>query len=486
MPNLYIVAVIGVGLLIAMAAWAPLLLRRLPLSLPILCVGLGAAMFSYPVLNWRPLPIAHPLATERLTEFVAIIALMGAGLKIDRIFDWRRWGVTWRLLGVTMPLSIAAIACLGVGFGLSWTAALLLGASLAPTDPVLASDIQVGPPQTGGEDEVRFGLTSEAGLNDGLAFPFVHLAVILTAFAPGEPWLAHWLTVNVVWEIGIGILAGWLTGLLFGWLAFHIPGASQLAKTGDGLIAVAATLITYGVAEGVHAYGFLSVFVCALTLRHSHREHVFQREMHDVAEQVERLAMIALLLLFGGALVSGVLSPLSWSDAAFAALVLLVVRPLAGMVALAGFKATFSEKLILSFFGIRGVGSFYYIAYGANHAAFPAERLWAIVALIVLGSILLHGLTVTPVMRGLDRTQGRDPDASASYGADADLDRHALERVRSADVTPDNGKSQPDITGDGDGDQVGGADPVVGGIEGDPAGPRHENLSPGMRGAGIR
>lgn len=107
--------------------------------------------------------------------FVVIIALMGAGLKIDRIFQVPRWQVTWRLLIITMPLCIGAIVVLGAWAGLPWLTALLLGAALAPTDPVLAADVQVGPPRTGEEDEVRFGLTPEAGLNDGLAFPFVHL-----------------------------------------------------------------------------------------------------------------------------------------------------------------------------------------------------------------------------------------------------------------------------------------------------------------------
>ena len=416
LPAPYILGLIGIGLLIAMVAWLPLLLRRLPLSLPIVCVALGAALFALPMFEGQPLPQRYPGITERLTEFVVIIALMGAGLKIDRVFAWREWGVTWRLLGVTMPLSIVAIALLGVGIGIPVFAALLLGASLAPTDPVLASDIQVGPPRSGEEDEVRFGLTSEAGLNDGLAFPFVHLAIALSAAAAtGEPWVSQWLAYNLAWKIVVGVAGGWLVGRLFGWLTFHMPTESQLSNTGDGLIAIAATLVSYGVVEVVHGYGFLAVFVAALTLRHAHREHDFQREMHDLTEQVERLAMMGLLLLFGGALVSGILAPLGWLDFGFAAVVVLLVRPLAGIVALAGLKATWSEKLTLSFFGIRGIGSFYYLSYGTNHGAFPqAERLWGIVGLIVLLSILLHGLTVTPIMRGLDRHHGRDPDAAAA------------------------------------------------------------------------
>ncbi|RYG88982.1 MAG: sodium:proton antiporter [Alphaproteobacteria bacterium] len=412
-PAPYILGLTGAGLLIALVAWLPIALKRLPLSLPIICIALGAALFSIPAVTLSPLPMDHPDVTERFTEFVVIIALMGAGLKIDRVFHFRHWAVTWRLLAITMPLSIAAIALLGVWGGLPWIAAILLGASLAPTDPVLASDVQVGPPKTGEEDEVRFGLTSEAGLNDGLAFPFVHLAIALALAAQNqELWLVDWLTYNVVWEIGAGIVGGWLVGRAFGWLTFRIDSESRLARTGDGLIAIAATFISYGLTEMVHCYGFLAVFITALTLRHAHREHEFQREMHDVTEQVERLAMMVLLLLFGGALVSGLLSPLTWIDVGIACAVLLVVRPLAGLIGLIGVKATGSEKLTLAFFGIRGVGSIYYVSYALNHAPFPlADRLWAIVGLIILLSILLHGLTVTPIMRSLDRKHGRDPDA---------------------------------------------------------------------------
>lgn len=175
-PDPYILILTGAGLMIALVAWLPLVLKRLPLSLPIVCIGIGVVIFSVPAVTLRPLPLTYPEVTERFTELVVIIALMGAGLKLDRPFSWGKWNITWRLLAVTMPLGILAITAIGGWFlGLSWVAALLLAASLAPTDPVLASDVQVGPPKTGEEDEVRFGLTSEAGLNDGFAFPFVHL-----------------------------------------------------------------------------------------------------------------------------------------------------------------------------------------------------------------------------------------------------------------------------------------------------------------------
>jgi NhaP-type Na+/H+ or K+/H+ antiporter len=338
---------------------------------------------------------------------------MGAGLKIDRVFRWRDWVVTWRLLAVTMPLGILGIMLVTAwGMGLPWAIALLLAASLAPTDPVLAADIQVGPPKSEDEDEVRFGLTSEAGLNDGLAFPFVHLAIAVAALGgTGEAWFGEWLSYRVVWEIVAGVGGGWLIGRLFGWLTFHVSAESKLAQTGDGLIALAATCVSYGLTEMIHCYGFLAVFVTALTFRGTHREHDFHHDMHDVTEQIERLMMMVLLLLFGGALVSGLLSSVGWTEIAVALVILLVIRPLTGWIGLLGHKADRSEKLTLAFFGIRGVGSIYYLAYGLNHVeATDAERLWGLVGLVVLFSIVLHGLTVTPIMRSLDRQHGRDPD----------------------------------------------------------------------------
>lgn len=412
-PDPYILWLTGAGILIALVAWLPLALKSLPLSLPIICIALGAGIFAIPGVSLRPVPLLFPEITERLTEFVVIIALMGAGLKLDRPFSWRKWQVTWRLLAITMPLSIAAITAISIwGLGLPMAAALLLGACLAPTDPVLAADVQVGPPKTGEEDEVRFGLTSEAGLNDGLAFPFVNLAIALgLASTNGAPWAREWVLHSLLWEIGAGVAGGWLIGRLFGWLTYHVPAKTKLAKTGDGLIAIAATFVSYGITEIANCYGFLAVFVTALTLRRSHRDHSFNHDMHDITEQVERIAMMLVLILFGGALIGGLLQPLRWHDIVAALAIILIVRPATGMIALLGFRADLSEKLTLAFFGIRGVGSFYYLAYALNHLGIAErERLWAIVGLVTLCSILLHGLTVTPAMRLLDRLHGRDPD----------------------------------------------------------------------------
>lgn len=390
--------------MILLVSWAPVGLKRLPLTLAILCVGLGVLVFSTGLLSFNPDPRTWDTATERLTELVVIISLMGAGLKLDRPLGWRSWSTTWRLLAVAMPLTIAAVAWLGwAGMGFSLAMALLLGAAMAPTDPVLAADVQVGPPRSGDEDEVRFGLTSEAGLNDALAFPFVHLAILATAGGLAtQAGLADWFGIKVGWKLLAGLAAGWLVGKALGHVMFRSRrGPSRL---GDALIALAATLIAYATAEAIHGYGFLAVFVCAVTIRASERDHEIHQAMHDFSDQIERLLIMLLLVLFGGALANGLLSSLTWTDALIGLAVVFVVRPVAGMIAMTGSSQPMRERLLLSFLGIRGVGSVYYVAYGLNHGDFgDSERLWAIVGFIILVSILVHGVTAAPLLQRLTR-----------------------------------------------------------------------------------
>ena len=407
----YLAVLAGFGALVLLTAWLPMVLREAPLSLPIVCVGIGATLWSIPGLpGTAPHPIDHPALTEHLTEIVVIIALMGAGLKIDRVLGWRSWIITWRLLGVAMPLTIAALAGLAyllLGFG--WATALLLAAALAPTDPVLASDVQVGPPRSGQEDETRFALTSEAGLNDGLAFPFVLLAVALANSPSDGGWFWSWITYAVLWKIGAGVLVGAAVGSACGWLAFRMPNRAKLSRTGDGFVALGITCLAYGLTEMLRGYGFLAVFVAALALRAAERNHAYHEKLHDFAEQLERLLMMALLVLFGGALADGgLLDALTWEGVVFGLLAVFVVRPLSGWIGLAGAGCSPDERGVIAFYGIRGLGSAYYVAYALQRVSFEApDVVWSTVAFVMLVSIVLHGATVTPVMRYLDRRRGR-------------------------------------------------------------------------------
>ena len=299
-----------------------------------------------------------------------------------------------------------------IGLGFPLALALLFGASMAPTDPVLASDVQVGPPGKGDGDEVRFGLTSEAGLNDALAFPFVHLAILVAAGGlGGAAAIGEWFGIYVVWKLLAGLGMGLLVGRAMGFLIFS-SRRGGLSRHGDGLVALAATLIAYAATELAHGYGFLAVFVCALTIRASERNHEFHEELHHFSDQVERLLMLLLLVLFGGALAKGMLAALTWQDALVCLAILLLVRPLAGMLAMAGSPHPPRERWLLAFLGIRGIGSMYYVAYGINHGDFgDSERLWAAVGFLVLASIVIHGLSSDALLRRLARRRAQADSA---------------------------------------------------------------------------
>ncbi len=410
------------------AAWLPQVLRGRPLSVPIVVVGLGVVAFLLPFDLPKPDVIKGRELVERLTELGVVVALMAAGLKLDRQIGWRSWGTTWRLLAIAMPLTIIGVA--GVGWalaGLAPASAVLLGSALAPTDPVLASDVQVGEPSIEGdgpnpeeapeEDEVRFALTSEAGLNDALAFPFTYLA-ILVAQKGSDPsrWLVRWLAVDVAFRVAVGLVVGIVLGKLLGKILFHRQeGREGLAAAAEGFMVLGATLLAYGLTEVLHGYGFLAVFVTAVVLRRSEYRHEYHRVLHGFSNQVEQLFTVLLLLLFGGALAGGLLGRLTWGGAAVAVLTVLLIRPLAGLLALARGHDDWTERAAISFFGIRGIGSLYYLAYAMGEARFSGDReIWAIAGAVILLSIALHGITSAPAMSLLDRR--RDPAPARPEG----------------------------------------------------------------------
>jgi NhaP-type Na+/H+ or K+/H+ antiporter len=402
------------GLAALGGALLPRLIGHLPASPPMAFLLLGFAVFTLPLGLGSIDPIEDAAVTEYLTEIGVIVALMGAGLKLDRPLGWCTWQPTLRLLAITMPLTILMTALLGWwAVGLAPATALLLGAVLAPTDPVLAADVQVGPP--GGhpdeEDDLRFSLTSEAGLNDALAFPFTNAAIAM-ALAGTDPsgWVLDWFAIDVVYKLVVGLVGGVLVGKLLGIVVFHTPENLRLASRGEGFVALAGTFLAYGLTEVVGGYGFLAVFVAAVALRRSESDHDYHETLHDFAEQTEQLLMIALVLLLGGAVASGILAPLTWPAAVTGLLVLFVVRPVTAWMGLSGTTTPKVERAAIAFFGIRGIGSLYYLAYALEHADFPnVDRLWALVAFTVVVSIVVHGTSATLVTRRLDarREDGR-------------------------------------------------------------------------------
>ncbi|QND69839.1 cation:proton antiporter [Tardiphaga robiniae] len=397
---------IAFGALVLLTAWLPMVLKEAPLSLPIVCVLIGAiATWIFPELE-VPHPGTNLAAVEKITQLVVIISLMGAALKIDRPLGWLAWITTWRLLVVAMPLTIGGLAIAGYGLlGLSAASALLLASALAPTDPVLASDVQVGPPRSGEEDDTRFALTSEAGLNDGLAFPFVMCAIAIAQSNGAGDWLMRWVAVDVIWRLSVGVAVGAVLGYGLGWLVFRMPNRAKLSRTGDGFVALGITVIVFGISETLRRYGFVSVFVSGLALRAAERNHEYHQTLHDFSEQLERLLTMVLIVLFGAAIASGeMLNALTWSSVAYALIAIFIVRPVFAWISLARTTCPPIERATISFFGIRGVGSIYYLAFALQKSGFDgADTMWSTAALIVLMSIMLHGVTVTPMMRLIDR-----------------------------------------------------------------------------------
>jgi NhaP-type Na+/H+ or K+/H+ antiporter len=433
------------GVAMFLAAVLPSVLDRYAVSAAMVLLVLGMAIGLLPLPEGMRLdPVAIRPQVERVTEFTILVALMGVGLAIDRSFDWRSraawaaWSPTWRLLAVAMPLTIASVALLGWGLGLAPAAALLLGAALAPTDPVLASDVQVEGPAVDGtgdsgtnddealgepvdeKDDVRFALTSEAGLNDGLAFPFVTAAVLM-ASAGGlssiGSWGLHWFAWDLVGKVVVGVAAGVAVGWVLARIAFRSSRRSlRLAEQGEPLLALAALVMTYGFSQLVGGYGFVSVFACGMTLRAAERNHNYHRSMHEVVQRLERLLTLLILLMLGMSMTKGVLGELDWRGVVIALALVFVVRPVAGWASLRlrarepGLPGGLGRKEMLAtaFFGVRGIGSLYYLSFAAGEHAFADERwLWSTVAFTILLSVMVHGTLATPVMRYLERRRDR-------------------------------------------------------------------------------
>ena len=445
MPTNAVYLIIGLSLLVA--AVLPNVLARYAVSAPMVLLVLGMAIGLAPLPEGLSLdPVDVRPVIQRLTEITVLVALIGVGLALDRPFSfrdrnsWRAWSATWRLLVVAMPVTIAGTALLGWALGLAPAAALLLGALLSPTDPVLAGDVQVAGPRVLGDkreedveapdaegtepaeeidekDEVRFALTSEAGLNDGLAFPFVYAAIFLAVEGAVSGWIVRWVAWELVGKVVLGVAVGILVGWGLARVAFRAPRrAFRFAEQGEPLLVLAALVLTYGVCELVGGYGFLAVFACGMALRAAERGHEYHRTMHELIANLERLLVLVVLLLLGTAMTKGLLGPLDWRGVLVALALVFVLRPFAGFLSLGLWRhgsvypggMTRSEALAAAFFGVRGVGSLYYLAYAAGLYAFPEERwLWAVTAAAITVSVFVHGTFATPVMRRLEARRGR-------------------------------------------------------------------------------
>jgi NhaP-type Na+/H+ or K+/H+ antiporter len=395
-----------IGAVIVVAVWLTRISGRHTLVMPSAALMLGGIIvgLALPQFGSSLDPVADPQPWELAAEVCVIISLFATGLQIDH---WRRttWWRTGALLVIGMPITIGLLAWAGAALaGLPLAAALLLGAVLAPTDPVLAADVQVGAPQEGKEDEVRFLLTTEAGMNDGLAFPFVWLAISV-AIAGGisadlvERWAVDDLLKKIVMGGAAGVALGWLVGqALFRWS--HRAAMSAVAAD---VVVLGAVFLIYGGTELAGGYGFIAAFVGGLMVRRAGEDSPSQVELFEFAGSLER-GLTALLLVAGGVALGLMLPYVTLGHVGVALLALLVIRPLAGFLSLLPFRMPRHDRAIVAGFGVRGIGSIYYLAFAASKVTFDGiYPVWAIVLLTIFGSTLLHGLTAGRVMAHLDR-----------------------------------------------------------------------------------
>lgn len=430
-----------IGALLVLMALGGSVLSRLPLSTSMLYLAVGMAVSPLWLDLAAPDPLDDAVLLERLAEVVVLVSLFTSGLKLSPGLSDRRWRLPLRLATTSMVVTVAGVTLIGVTLlDLPPGAAVLLGAVLAPTDPVLASDVQLDEP--GDRDRLRFALTGEGGLNDGTAFPFVMLGLGLLGLHELGEWGWRWLAVDVVWAVAAGLGIGALLGTLIGQLVLYLRRTHQEATGLDDFLAMGLIALAYGVALLAHAYGFLAVFAAGVALRRVERLATASsladgpRDQGDAAtvrlpateedvqaiatdprhapgfmaravlhfnEQIERIGEVAMVLAVGA-----LLWAVEWEHANWLLLPLLflVVRPVSTWIGLAGSRTSRTQRRLIGWFGIRGIGSIYYLSYAVNHGLDTdiADRLEALTLMVVVASIVLHGVSVTPLMKRYEKT----------------------------------------------------------------------------------
>ena len=425
-----------IGMLLILLALSGTVLARLPLSTAMLYLALGLALSPLGLNVLAIDPRQHKVLLERLTEMIVLVSLFTSGLKLSPGLRDRRWLLPLRLALTSMVITVLAIAATAYLFlGLPLGACVLLGAILAPTDPVLASDVQVSRP--GDRDRLRFALTGEGGLNDGTAFPFVMLGLGLLGLHDIGEFGWRWLLVDGLWATFAGLGTGTLLGLAVGKLVLYLRREHKEAVGLDDFLGMGLIALSYGLAVTLRGYGFLAVFAAGVALRHLEQSQSPDETSRNAAEQaskdpdstaaaavavdpqhapaymahallgfnqqLERIGEVAVVTAIGAVLWS-----VNWNFAAwwFVAVLLLLIRPFSVAIGLLNSSSSSTQRLLIGWFGIRGIGSLYYLMYAINHGVADnlADHLTALTLSVVVASIVLHGVSVTPLMAAYERT----------------------------------------------------------------------------------
>lgn len=429
-----------IGLLMLARGLAATTISRLPVTSSIVYLLVGVVLGPMVLGLFSFDPIHNSKVLEALTEIAVLISLFSAGVKMPVPIILKRWSPSIRLAWLSMAITVGLVAAFSYYvLGLPLGAGVLLGAILAPTDPVLATDVQVR--HAGDHDTLRFTLTSEAGMNDGSGFPFVMLGLALLGVGDIDigsyGW--KWALGDVLWATGAAFAIGGVAGAGLGRLGWSLRNKEPKHEVLDDLVGLGLIGVVYAVCELAHAWGFLAVFFAGLALRqtelvlagaHKNRQGLLvpddpkadpaNDDVPDPAttpltvsaeslvfkEHLERLSELTLVLLLGGMLT---LSSWNWRTWGTALFLFFIARPLSVMLGLAGTGLSLRIRLIIGWFGVRGIGSLYYLMYAINHGlpATIARDLIQITVVVVGLSILVHGTSVKPLMDRFGKKAGR-------------------------------------------------------------------------------
>jgi len=408
---------LGGALLLCMALSGSVM-SRMPVSTSMIYLAAGIAIGPLGFALAAPVLADHTKALEIGTEIIVLLSLFTAGMKMSVGLRDRRWYPPLRLALLSMILTVAMVTAIGVGLlGLPLGVAVLLGGILAPTDPVLATDVQVA--DVADRDRLRFSLTGEGGLNDGTAFPVVMLGLGLVGAHEIGSFGWRWLAVDVAWASVAGLAVGAALGTGLGRLVLLLRRRHAAAQGYENFLSLGLIGLAYGAAVAVQGYGFLAVFAAGLALRHTEQKAAGDEMAHAVMgfnEQLDRIGEMVGVVVLGLLLASVMWVAAAWW---FVPLMLLAVRPLSVALGLAGSSTLPLQRRLIGWFGIRGIGSLYYLCYALNHGLPPAyaPMIVGLTVAVVVSSIVVHGTSMTPLMAFYRRSlPGRKSSSAGSGG----------------------------------------------------------------------
>ena len=412
------------GLLLTMGLTAPVL-KRLPITSAMIYLAVGILVGPSMLGMFHFNPLKESALLEVLTEVAVLISLFSAGIKMPVPFSFARWRAPILLATVSMAITVGMVAAFAYYvLGLPLGAGVLLGAILAPTDPVLATDVQIRHP--GDHDQLRFTLTCEAGMNDGSAFPFVMLGMGLLGLHELGDYGLDWVLIDVLWATVAGVIVGIGSGVALAHLGRKLRGGTTNNHLVYDFLGLGLIGVVYGLSVQIDAWGFLAVFFAAVALRQTELKFINQSEsipeyttspkvatpdaIHTddspptvsegslvFKEHLERLSEVVLVLLIGGTLFQ---SSWGWGAISLALFLFLVARPVSVLIGLLVTRTSWRIRGMTSWFGVRGIGSLYYLMYAIQHGLPEplALELIKLTLIVITLSIIVHGISVKPLM----------------------------------------------------------------------------------------